>query len=488
MTRPVCVGGKVAVLAMTASVLAGEPIQIGSRLELMVDRHLIDQMTDGARMRLHRPIRREVAIVHDQPWEGNNSAYHTVFQDGERYRMYYRGRQLDLTGDKLKFPHREVICYAESPDGIRWTKPKLGLIDFNGSKDNNIIWDGHGGHNFAPFKDANPNCSPDARYKALGGSKAEGGLFAFKSPDGIHWSLMSEKPVVTKGYFDSQNLAFWDPIRSQYREYHRDFRDGRDIKTATSKDFLHWTEPVWLEYTKGRITQLYTNQITLYPRAPHIFLGFPTRYVAGRGFLTPFNAQIARTSKRFGTDYTDGGFMTSRDGRRFDVWPEAFIRSGPVSEGRWMYGANYQNWGLVETKSSIPGAPNELSVYASEGGWVGTSNQMRRLTLRIDGFVSVEAPFSGGAFVTKPLTFEGKTLVMNFSTSAAGSVRVEIQNGDGKPVEGFALADCPEIFGDDLERAVTWKKGGDVSSLAGKAIRLRFVMKDADVYAFRFRK
>ena len=85
------------------------------------------------------------------------------------------------------------------------------------------------------------------------------------------------------------------------------------------------------------------------------------------------------------------------------------------------------------------------------------------------------------------IVFEGKELVMNFSTSAAGSVRVEIQNIDGKPIEGFTLDDCPEIFGDRIEQVVKWKGGSDVSKLVGKPIRIRFVLKDADLYSIRFR-
>ena len=112
---------------------------------------------------------------------------------------------------------------------------------------------------------------------------------------------------------------------------------------------------------------------------------------------------------------------------------------------------------------------------------------MRRYTLRIDGFVSVWGPLSGGEFVTKPLVFEGSKLVMNFSTSAAGSIQVEIQDVGGKPFDGFALPDCPEIFGDAIERAVIWKDGSDVSKLAGKPIRLRFLIKDADLYSIHFK-
>ena len=465
---------------------AVEPIHIGSRLELLVDECLIDKLS-RAKLKLHRPTEREAALVLDQPWEGNNCAFVTVFQDGDLYRMYYRGSQLDWEGGKVAYPHGQVYCYAESKDGIHWTKPDLGLVEFNGSKNNNIFLPaGIGSHNFAPFKDANPACKPSARYKALGGGR--GGLVAFKSADGIHWSLMHQKAVITKGAFDSQNLAFWDTVRGEYREYHRDFRDGRDIMTCTSKDFLQWSEPVWLEYSPSRITELYTNQITPYYRAPHILLGFPARYIPGRSLLTPLNEAIARVSKRFGTDYTDTGFITSRDGGTFNVWAEAFIRPGLVQKGRWVYGDNYQNCGIVETKSAIADSPNELSVYTTEGYWSGNSMRLRRYSLRIDGFVSVQAPLSGGELVTKLLTFEGKELVMNLSTSAAGSVRVEVQHKDGKPAKGFALRDCPDVFGDAIEQPVCWKAGSDVSKLAGTPVRLRFVLKDADLYSLRFRE
>jgi len=163
-----------------------------------------------------------------------------------------------------------VTCYAESKDGIRWDKPSLGLFAFNASKENNIVWDGIGTHNFTPFKDANPAAAPHAKYKALGYGETQSGrgLFAFRSSDAVHWSLVSETPVITKGAFDSQNLAFWDSVRSEYREYRRDFRDGRDIRTCTSKDFVHWTEPAFLAYPLGRVSELDTNQIVPYHRSP----------------------------------------------------------------------------------------------------------------------------------------------------------------------------------------------------------------------------
>ncbi|MHC4176086.1 MAG: hypothetical protein ACYSWU_01180, partial [Planctomycetota bacterium] len=242
-----------------ALVNAAEPIDVGSRLELMVDDYLIEEMT-GAALTLHRPVPREVAIVFDKPWEGNTSAYHTVFQDGELFRMYYRGSHYD---EKTRKGRGERVCYAESRDGIRWTKPELGLVEFAGSKKNNIIWSGIGSHDFAPMKDANPDCRPEQRYKAL--ARGEGGLYAFKSADAIRWSLISDKPVITKGAFDSQNLAFWDTVRGRYVDFHRGFRNGfRDIMTCTSHDFRNWSEPVWLEYPGAPPEHLYTNQVTPY--------------------------------------------------------------------------------------------------------------------------------------------------------------------------------------------------------------------------------
>ncbi|MDA1016931.1 MAG: hypothetical protein O3A00_21040 [Planctomycetota bacterium] len=478
-------------------------VDIGSRRELFVDGSLIESL-DGARRRLHHPIPREIAIVHDAPWEGAGSGYHTVIHDGDVYRMYHRGSALGVKDGRLK-AGKQVYCYAESRDGIHWKKPNLGLFAYNGSKDNNIVWDGVGVHNFSPFLDQRADCPADARFKALAGTAQEGGLFAFKSADGIHWSLMQKDPVVTKGAFDSQNLAFWDPTAGKYRAYFRTFTKGvttgkvwkpagyRAIRTASSADFLAWNEEADLTYEDSPVEHLYTNQIGPYFRAPHILIGFPTRYVE-RGWSASMRAlpqledrqQRAAANLRYGTALTEGLLMASRNGVHFERWNEAFLRPGPQRPETWLYGHQYIAWHAVETESSLPGAPREMSLYASEGSWTGTSNAMRRYTLRLDGFVSVNGPWKGGELITKPLQFEGRRLSLNFATSAAGSVRVEIQGVDGKPISGFALKDCPETFGDTLDRTVEWNENSNVEKLSGKPVRLRFVLKDADLYSFQF--
>lgn len=457
---------------------SGEPVKIGSRLEPLLDDYLIED-SKNLELRLHKPAPREVVIVHDAPWEGNVCAYHTVFKDGDLYRMYYRGAHYEIETRKIT---HELVCYAESKDGIHWSKPELGLVEFKGDKRNNVIWGGIGVHNFAPFRDLNPNAAPEEKYKAL--ASGRGGLYAFRSPDAIRWSLMSDKPVITKGAFDSQNLAFWDVTRKRYVDFHRGFREGvRDIMTATSLDFLKWTEPVWLEYPESPDEHLYTNQILPYHRAPHIFLGFPMRFLPQRKAATHPLPGIS-----------DGVFMSSRDGRSFKRWGEAIIRPG-LQADRWVNRNNMTAWGLVETASDIPGTPPELSLYSTEGYYAGDAVRLRRFTWRLDGFASMQAPLSGGEFTTKPILFEGEPrkasgnveLVLNYATSAAGSVQCELLDAAGKPLPGFTLADSSAMYGDTIEQTVSWKGQSDLKPLVGQPVRLRFVLKDADLFAFRFR-
>ena len=491
-----------------------KPIDIGTRRELFVDQFLIDRLAGKAEQRLHHPVAREIALVHDSPWEGTGSGYHSVFRDGDLYRMYYKAWHLEVSQGKVNTGrHPLYCCYAESKDGIHWVKPELGIHEFQGSKANNIVMVSgtvgklkvDAGHP-AVFKDANPDAPPESRYKAILRSSGMNGLIPYQSPDGIHWSPMTEEPILQgRGAYDSQNLAFWDPTIGKYRAYWRIFTAGvtnektwkpsghRAIRMAVSDDMIHWTDEADLVYEDSPSEHLYTNQIKYYARAPHILIGFPTRYVE-RGWSPSMEAlpelehrkMRSSASDRYGMAISEGLLMASRDGVHFKRWNEGFLRPGIERDGTWHYGHQYIAWHLVETKSTLPGGPDELSLYAGESYWTGDSSELRRYTLRLDGFVSVSAPMSGGELVTKPLTFGGNRLHLNFATSAAGSVRVELQQPDGTALPGFALADCHEVFGDTVDRVVTWKGGGDVGSLAGKPVRLRFELKDADLYSFQF--
>ena len=143
----------------------------------------------------------------------------------------------------------------------------------------------------------------------------------------------------------------------------------RDIRTFTSKDFIHWTDSVMLRFPRAADDPLYTNQIAPYYRAPHIFIGCPVRY-RERAWddhyknLPQYEHRERRTQSnvRYGSAITDTLFMPSRDGHSFKRWSESFLRPGPQHPNNWAYGDHYMAWHAVETASSIPGDPNEISL------------------------------------------------------------------------------------------------------------------------------
>jgi hypothetical protein len=494
-----------------AAAKTDQVLDLGSRRELFVDEFLIERNAD-LELKLHSSIPKEIVMLRDAPWEGSGSGFETLFRDGNIIRMYYIGAEL-TNADGTTFQYEPVsgnrrqtyACYAESKDGIHWTKPVLGLFEFNGSKQNNIIWSQPRMDNFTPFKDPNPACRPGEEYKAVG--VGVGGLLAFKSSDGIQWSNLGDKPIITRGKFDTQNNAFWDPVRKHYWCYVRDFHDRegaptnetrtgiRDVLVSTSTDFITWSEPRRIEYPGSPDEALYTNVIAPYYRAPQIFLGFPLRY-SDRKFSRAAMAALPdpehrqrrmKFSPRYGTVVTDSLFMTSRDGRTYFRWNESFHRPGPQRRDNWVYGDCVQSLGFLETPAEDPTAEPELSLYVHENHWKGP-NRLRRHTIRLDGFVSLHARQKPGEFVSKLLAFSGRNLTLNFATSAAGSIRVELQGADDRPLPGFSLAECDELFGDTVDRTVTWADRADVGAFAGKPVRLRMVLCDADLYSLKFQE
>lgn len=268
------------------SVLSSQlEIDIGSRLELLLDEYLIDSRKNLS-FELHSPVPKEVVMTFNLPWEGPLSDYITVFQDAGRFRMYYATKP---HGNRRGVP--VYTCYAESQDGIIWEKPSLGLVEFEGSTENNIVWTSERGKaatNFTAFLDTRPGVPADQRYKALGGAGDNWGLQALASEDGIHWRLLRENPVVTGGKFDSQNLAFWDERQRQYVCYYRIKPGGvRAIARATSPDFIQWSPGEPIDLGDAPTEHLYTNTVLPYFRAPHYYLSFPLRFVPGREPLVP---------------------------------------------------------------------------------------------------------------------------------------------------------------------------------------------------------
>jgi len=446
---------------------------IRGKLEPFIDNWLISEI-QGIGLKLHNPQPEEVVMEFNKPWEGSTSAYITIFKDKDVFRMYYRGSNYNID---TKVAYNQFTCYAESSDGIHWTKPEMNLCEFNGSKRNNIIRVGTGVHNFTPFLDVNHDIKDNERYKALGSD--EGGLFAFVSGDGITWRLFKNKPIITKGAFDSQNLAFYDSVNKRYLEYHRGWSQGgfngiRDIMVCVSNDFDNWSEPEFLIYEDLPQEHLYTNAIKPYFRAPHIYCGFPKRFVPERN-----------KTKHPVDGVSDGLFMTSRDGLHWKRWQEAFIRPG-IQPERWVNRNNMTAWGIITTKSRLNPDVDEISLYSSEGYYT-EKNRLRRYTIRTDGFVSINASAKGGYFITRPLVFSGENLVINYSTSAAGKVLVGIMDENKRYISGFSVEDCIETYGDSIEETINWKSGSDLSKLKGNPVRLHFLMYDADLYSICFK-
>ena len=449
--------------------LAADPIDLGTRRELFVDRFLIAELTRTA-LRLHPP--QPAPPVSPPRPDGH---YATVLRVGDTFRFYYRGDKVpgtDWKKDGWDVYHAgEVTLCAESKDGVNWTLPDYGVYRHPNFPAGNVILadDFLVTHNFTPFLDTRPGVAPEQRFKALGGlqySKTNekfraqhgpAGLKAYGSADGIHWRRLQEAAVIPEkwGTFDSQNVAFWSETERTYVCYFRMFDGGlRSIARTTSADFARWTEPVAMK-PNAPGEHLYTNGTQPYFRAPHIYLALPTRFVAARGAAT------------------DIAFMTTRGGNTYDrTFMESVIRPGLGKNG-WANRANYAALGIYQT------GPHEMSVMLTGG---------RRYTLRLDGFVSVNAPFAGGEMITKLLRFSGRQLEINHSTSAGGQIRVELQDEAGRPFPGFALADCGPIYGDEIARVVKWKPGADLGALAGQPVRLRFAMEDADLFSLRFRE
>ncbi|MBL9209601.1 MAG: hypothetical protein JNL92_03985 [Opitutaceae bacterium] len=461
--------------AVTAAWAAKSAADLGQRWELLVDDFLVDAARD-ATLTLHPPRRAEVVLVTDAAWEGPTSAYFTVLKDGDTIRLYYRG---SVGGSDHSID--QVTCVAESKDGIHFTRPNLGLIEVKGSKVNNVVWKGVESHNFAPFLDRNPNARPDERYKALGGVKqpgrnwhqgeTPGGLYAFASADGIHWRKLRDEPVMTQGAFDSLNLAFWDPARNRYACYSRIFADRvRAVQSASSADFLTWGTGTPNRYAPGVPAEhFYTSATLPCPEAEHLLLAFPMRFLPARHKVPAHKPAGA----------SDAVFMSSRDGVTWDrPFREAWVRPGPDVKN-WTDRSNMPAWGIVET------APGEWSMYISEH-YRWPDNRIRRLVTPRHRLGSLHAGARGGEFTTRPLVPGGGRLVLNYATSAAGSVQVEVQDEGGRPLPGFALADMEPLFGDELDAVARWKAGATLPARNGQPVRLRFVFKDADVFALRF--
>ena len=449
-----------------------------NKRELFVDQRLIEKL-DGVEMRLSTPIPSGPVHKFDKPWEGPFSGYSTVIKDNDNYFLYYRG----LPNAGKDGTNDETSCVITSIDGINWVRPNISKYLINKYPENNIILANSAPvtHNFSPFLDTRIGVDKNHRFKALGGNETSG-LIAYTSHDGLDWKKLHDKPVFTKGIFDSQNVSFWSQHEECYICYFRTWTKGgyngyRTVSRTTSKDFINWTDPIKMTFGDTATEHLYTNQTHPYYRAPHIYIGIAARFMPGRKVLTTKQAEKLGVSPSYFNDCSDVVLLSSRGGNSYQRnFMESFLRPA-IGLENWVSRSNYPALNIVQTSEQ------EMSFYVNQN-YAQPSSNLHRYRLRIDGISSLYSGYKGGEIITKPFVFKGSELSMNYSTSAAGGIRVEILDDAGAVHQGYSKNECIEAIGNYIDGKIKWIDHENLNELAGKPIRLRIFLKDANLYSF----
>lgn len=491
------------------------PITLSGK-EVLWDERLTEECT--ATKRLHSPWYKAPVITLDKAWEGDGCGYMNTIYDEQThtYFMYYTALEMFQPDGTFTQPKDIHACVLTSADGVNWTRPEVGEVEYNGSRANNIIAGCEnipgltGLDNFFVMMDTNPSPAVKERFKAVmryetkgADGKKKRSLISLVSEDGLHFKVLST--VTEKGYFDTLNTIMWHAASGRYmcfvrsfhqpgtgKEYESKEKDGplngfvRDIRVLYSDDFLHWTDPQRITFNSERDFPLYTNCASVYPYAPGMIVGFPTRYVERSEWSANFEELCGREKRlermkyeeRFGLAVTDCLFMCSRDGTHWHRYDQAFMRPGPEFPTNWVYGSCYPGVGFIESPSEIPGGDPILSMFVHRNHWSGEPTVIERYAIRKDGFVSLHADAEECQLTTKPFIYKGNSLKINFSTSAYGRVQITIRSLKGK-----TLTSC-ELFGDSTDRHVTFD--APVSSLEGETVRMEIRLMDADLYSFEF--
>jgi len=510
-------------------------IDVGSKKQLFIDETFF-AVTQNVGLKMNPPQKTyEATIPADRPWESMGvSLAGSVVQVGDTYRMYYIAY---YSNDAEADEPASRLCLAVSSDGIHWDKPSLGLVEFNGSKDNNIVFPATDTWFCGAFvfRDTRPGIGADEFYKGIfrwtppGVPSSEVAEWVFKSPDGLRWSPMRDTPAFR--YSDTGHAAFWDERIGKYVVYMRinsspyyegnhylreDFRHGRPVVFANNSA-LHGGAPddgrTYTSIAYRRVGRYALDDISLwngprnialefdeldtpgvdidncgalkYPWADNVYLMFPAMNCHLPDPPVGVNHNDAVFEVRLATSrdgvcyhypasrslYLPLGIRGEFDSGLVEIVPGSIVRNGPRL---------YQYYGARNYALRHGTTWRELLVKGEYEPPV-----ISRLVTRLDGFVSVDAPYEGGEFTTVPMLFEGDILQLNVQTSFPGYVKVELL-ADGQPVEGYTLADADPISGNFIDHTVTWNLKSTLAALAGRPVSLRMVMKDAKLYAFQF--
>lgn len=475
----------IVVLVATQASVAEQPIDVGHERQVFLDGRFVAK-SRGVELVVNRPrITGEKLIVCDKPWEQFYAGgYMSVLQEGDLLRMWYE------CGDQNGFGG---VAYAYSDDGgATWHKPSLGIIDYEGSTDNNLVNEGlHGSTVFH----LQPDYPEGYRYGMFIGNPNS----LYISKDGYRWEKFGDEPYLDLSkitntsrmntfHLDSQNVMFWDDDKHKYVIYPRlnlkpsqtlDDSFGRTFGYAESDTLEGFTLPsiVFQRDDKDPPNlDFYTSAAVKYPYATDAYYMFPAAYYHLPSPPHPRN-----------DGPLDLQFAASRDGQgwtRPDRRP--IVRQG--FDGQWNSGAHYAGYGMTRhgDELSIYFVAQDIThaEYKKRGYIRGT---ITRAIYRLDGFMSLDVSYQGGEVTTPMIVHEGDELVLNADCSAGGWIKVVLLDESGIPIEGFSGEDCDIVEGNAVDLVVKWGGQPDASATAGRPIRMQFIMRDTKLYGFHWR-
>ena len=433
------------------------PRRIGSERQLFLDDGLIASMGGLTRV-VHQPGKHpdNPVLTYSKPWEGNCVlTWGSVLWDEQagRFRIWYQ------TYQKFGRPGEQMfVCTATSKDGLTWDKPELGLIAYRGSKANNIVMAPEAnGHIDSPsvFGD------PKGGYRMVWHQRE--GIRTATSPDGLRWTKHPD--VVVKA--GDRNTACYDADRKRYRVITR--IPGRGMRTCGL-----WESPDGETFERlGEILAPNAED----PDKTQFYGMIEFRYAGLRlGFLEMFfvpkrvlNTQLAYS--RDGLDWS----------RACDQ--QTFLECGPPGEWDAAWVTPSHNPPIRRGDKLYIFYQGRQTLHWAEKPY-GHIGAIGLAFLRVDGFASVDAVYEEGSVTTCPLVFQGRKLHVN-ANARPGYVAVEVLGEDGKVVSGFGRDDCQAMtMVDAIDHEMTWKGGKDLGAVAGKVVRMRFILRGAQLYSF----
>ena len=473
--------------------MSSNVIDLSSRKHLFIDLSLADNIA-GVTLGVNPPRLGGVAIGRDRAWEHHIHFQNTVLDDDGLGRFWYTASKHDGGLESARFG------YAESEDGRHWRKPKLGLVEFDGRRDMNLIPPKPKRTNV--FID--PTAPPTERYKTFGLSDDDGpgatGYGVFASADGYVFHELGCNGLRRSG--DTQNMAFWDNRIGRYVAYFRGFskfpdgrlrravarwetddltsRDGWDLENEENDRQIVDQLPIVIACDDDDPSDMdiYTPSVVKYPGVDDVYLATMSMY----HHFTP--NEIAKGVPPRNDGLMDIQLAVSRDGIAWDR-PDRRPYVGIEPEGpaqRMVYAVQ----GLLVRGDTVL---QYHTAYDQSHGHKRQNNPggvIRWTEQRLDGFVSANFAYTGGELVTRPITFDGSALQLNVDASASGEGRVELQDAQGRPLEGHALADSDRVLGNHLRHPVTWHGSSELGVPPGTPVRVRFVMRGTRLFALRF--